>query len=91
MLTVNEFKARLKKKQHAHWLHVAVDADKRDQFYIVCSGGMGTTVSDPIERYGHDIKACVIDMLTSGELIVEEQQRLLLDIDLIVHYLNVTE
>jgi len=61
----------------ADWLKVAVNADNKDQFYIVGNGGMGTTVSAPIEQLDPSIKAGVMDMLNSGKLVIDEKRFLL--------------
>jgi hypothetical protein len=88
MLTVERFKERLGRPNHSDWLHVAVDANNAKQFYILVSGGMGTMLSAPIERYDPAINAYIISMLNSGELVIDEEQNLLHDRNILVHYLS---
>ena len=88
MLTAKEFKKRLTRRNCPDWLHVAVDASDKAQLYIVGNGGMGTTISMPIERFALEIKTCVIDMLETGELVVDEKRSLLLERNILVHYLS---
>jgi hypothetical protein len=56
MLTVEKFKKRLELSNQSNWKHVAVDASNANQFYIVGNGGMGNTLSAPIESYLPEIK-----------------------------------
>ena len=90
MLTVEKFKVRLGRINHTDWLHVAIDANNVRQFYIVVNGGMGNTISTPIERYPLEIKECVVKMLSSGELIITKKAVLLLEIDTSVYYLSLS-
>ncbi len=69
MLTTEKFKARLIRSNQPDWLHIAVDANNANQFYIVGNGGMGNTISAPIESYLPEIKECVLSMINSRELI----------------------
>tara|TARA_R110002124_G_C8971054_1_gene515102 strand:+ start:7113 stop:7406 length:294 start_codon:yes stop_codon:yes gene_type:complete len=87
MLSVEEFREKLTLSNQAGWFRVAVDVDNKDQFYIVGNGGMGNTMSFPIERCLPEIKQCVVSMMSSGELIQDEKTNLLLDINIFVHYL----
>lgn len=89
MLTVENFKERLERSNRSDWLHVAVDANNANQFYIVGNGGMGNTISMPIERYLPKIKEWVISQIDSGELIKDEKKSLLLDRNILVHYLSI--
>jgi len=88
MLTVEKFKKRLERSNRSDWLHVAVDANNANQFYIVGNGGMGNTISMPIERYLPEIKEWVISMVCDGELIMDEKKSLLLDRNILVHYVS---
>ena len=88
MLTVEKFKERLGRPNRSDWLHVAVDAVNKAQFYIIVNGGMGTTLSAPIERYDPAIKAYIISMLNSGELVMDKERNLLRDRNILVHYLS---
>ncbi|UUO25073.1 hypothetical protein FGD67_19045 [Colwellia sp. M166] len=87
MITVEKFKEKLGLSNQPSWLHVAVDASNATQFYIVGNGGMGTTISASIESYSPEIKECVVSMINSGELIKNEKKNLLLDRNILVHYL----
>ncbi len=88
MLTIEAFKKRFTSKDSPHWLCVGVDTANKAQFYIIVNGGMGTTLSAPIERYDPAIKAYIIDMLDSGELVMDEERNLLCDRNILVHYLS---
>lgn len=88
MLTIEEFKNRLSRVNSSDWLHVAMDAENTEQFFIVGNGGMGTTISTPIDKLGSEIKACVIEMLEKGELVIDEKRTLLFDRNILVHYLS---
>jgi len=90
MLTVERFKKRLGRPNHSDWLHVAVDANNVRQLYIVVNGGMGNTISTPIERYPPKIKENVVKMLSFGELIIAKKAVLLLEIDTLVYYLSLS-
>ena len=59
MLTVETFKKRLTKVNSPDWLSVAIDANNVRQLYVVVNGGMGNTISTPIERYPPEIKEYV--------------------------------
>jgi hypothetical protein len=87
MLTVEKFKLMLTHSNHPGHLNVALDANNANQFYIVGNGGMGTTLNAPVERHLPEIKEYVIAMINSGGLIKDEEPRLLLDINILVHYL----
>jgi hypothetical protein len=91
MLSVEKFKERLVQPNRSDWLRVVVDADNVNQFYIVGNGGMGNTISMPIEKYLPDIKAWVINQVSSGELIKSEEQSLLLDRNMLVYYLSLVQ
>lgn len=88
MLTIEEFKTRLTQPNSPNWMSVVIDANSINQFYIVVNGGMGNTISTPIERYPAEIKDCVIRMLNSGELIKDAKKNYLLEINSFVHYLT---
>jgi hypothetical protein len=90
MLTAKQFKKRLSRDNSPDWLHVAMDARDKTQFYIVGYGGMGTSISMPIERFSAEIRVCVIDMLGAGELVMDEKRSLLLEINILVHYLSLS-
>ena len=90
MLTVENFKERLERSNRSDWLHVAVEVNNANQLYIVGNGGMGNTISMPIERYLPEIKEWVIRQINSGELIKDEKKSLLLDRNILVHYLTVS-
>jgi hypothetical protein len=90
MLTVETFKKRLVKANSLDWLHVAIDANNVKQSYIAVNGGMGNTISTPIEHYPPEIKECVIEMLFSGELIAAKKTALLLEINTLVYYLSLS-
>ena len=91
MLTVERFKKRLGQPNRSDWLHVAVDANNENQFYIVGNGGMGNTISMPIERYLPEIKEWVIRQINSGKLIKGEKKSLLLDRNILVHYVSLPQ
>ena len=74
MLTVNEFKQKLVNFNSPYHLHVAVDATDADLFYIVGNGGMGTTISVLIEKFGSEITQAVMDMIAEGQLVKAEKQ-----------------
>lgn len=88
MLTIDAFKKRLGKSSRSDWLHVAVDVNNANQFYIVGNGGMGNTISVPIESYLPEIKEWIINQVNSGELIKNEKKSLLLDRNILVHYVS---
>lgn len=88
MLTVEEFKKRLTRLNSPDWLLVAIDVNNANQFYIVANGGMGNTISTPVEHYPAEIKACIIKMLNSGELVINENKSFLPEINALVHYLS---
>ena len=90
MLTIETFKKRLMKVNSPDWLNVAVDANNVRQFYIVVNGGMGNTISTPIENYHPEIKAYVVEMLFSGKLIIDKKAVLLLEINTLVYYLSLS-
>jgi len=90
MLTIETFKKRLTKVNSPDWLSVAIDANNVRQLYIVVNGGMGNTISTPIERYPPEIKKCIVKMLFSGELIVAKKTVLLRGIDTLVYYLSLS-
>ena len=87
MLTVDEFKKRITKVNSPDWMSVVIDANNANQFYIVANGGMGNTISMPVEKFPAEIKACIISMLNSGELVINENKSFLLEINVLVHYL----
>lgn len=91
MLTVEKFKERLGQPNRSDWLHVAADASNANQFYIVGNGGMGNTISMPIERYLPEIKEWVIRQINSDELIKDEKKSLLLDRDILAHYVSLPQ
>ena len=88
MLTIETFRKRFAAKDSPHWLCVGVDTANKAQLYIIVNGGMGTTLSAPIERYDPAIKAYIISMLNSGELVMDEERNLLRDRNILVHYLS---
>ncbi|MBL4900810.1 MAG: hypothetical protein JKX76_14455 [Colwellia sp.] len=90
MLTIETFKKRLTKVNSPDWLSVAIDANNVRQLYIVVNGGMGNTISTPIERYPPEIKEYVVKMLSFGELIIAKKTVLLLEIDTLVYYLSLS-
>ncbi|WP_299081137.1 hypothetical protein [uncultured Paraglaciecola sp.] len=91
MLTVKKFKEKLGRSKHPDYLQVAFDADNTNQFYIVGNGGMGTTVSAPVESFLPEIKEYVIATINSGGLVKNEEASLLLDRNLLVHYLSLAD
>ena len=91
MLSVEEFKERIACSNQSDWLHVVVDAHNENQFYIVGNGGMGSTISAPIERFLPEIKDCIISMVYSGLLIKDEKRDFLLDRNIWVHSLSYTQ
>ena len=88
MLTVEQFKERIAYSNRSDWLHVVVDANNENQFYIVGNGGMGSTISAPIERLSPEIKQCIISMINSGQLIKDEKRGFLFDKNIWVHSLS---
>lgn len=91
MFTVEKFKERLERSNRSDWLHVAVDANNANQFYIVGNGGMGNTISATVESYLPEIKEWVISQIDSGELIKDEKKSLLLDRNILIHYLSLAQ
>ncbi|MEH6596576.1 MAG: hypothetical protein ACJAWS_000121 [Oleiphilaceae bacterium] len=91
MLTVENFKERLERSNRSDWLHVAVEVNNANQLYIVGNGGMGNTISMPIERYLPEIKEWVIRQINSGELIKDEKKSLLLDRNILVYYVSLPQ
>lgn len=91
MLTVKKFKEKLARSKHPNYLQVAFDANNTNQFYIIGNGGMGTTVSAPVESFLPEIKEYVITTINSGELVKNEEAVLLLDRNLVVHYLSLVK
>lgn len=90
MLSVEHFKARLNRSNSPDWLRVVIDANNESQFYIVSNGGMGNTISTPIENFLPEFKKCVMSMISARELIKDEKKSLLLDRNILVHYLSIT-
>lgn len=90
MLTVEKFKERLSQPNRSDWLHVAVNASNTNQFYIVGNGGMGNTLSAPIESYLPEIKTWIMSQMSSGELIKSEKTSLLLDRNILVHFISLS-
>lgn len=88
MLTVTEFKQRLVNFNNPYHLNIAVDASNEDLFYVIGNGGMGTTISVLIEKFGPEITQAVMDMLKNGQLVKAEKTRMLLDQNTIVYYLE---
>jgi len=91
MLTVNEFKQKLLNFNSPYHLHVAVDATDEDLFYIVGNGGMGTTISILIDKFGPEITQAVMDMIAAGQLVKAEKTRMLLDQNTIVYYFTILD
>lgn len=91
MLTIEKFRERIERSNRSDWLHVAVDANNENQFYIVGNGGMGNTISMSIERYLPEIKEWVIRQINSGKLTKDEKKSLLLDRNILVHYLSLAK
>ena len=91
MLTVENFKERLERSNRSDRLHVAVEVNNANQLYIVGNGGMGNTISMPIERYLPEIKEWVIRQINSGELIKDEKKSLLLDRNILVDYVSLPQ
>ena len=89
MLSVEKFKERLGQSNCSDWLHVAVDANNANQFYIVGNGGMGNTISAPIESYLPEIKEWIMSQINSGELIKNEKKSLLLDRNILIYYISI--
>jgi hypothetical protein len=88
MLTAEKFEAMLAGSNHPDYLHVALDANNANQFYIVGNGVMVTTVSAPVENCLPEIAEYVVVMFNSGGLIKDEERRLFLDRNILVHYLS---
>ena len=88
MLTVNELKQKLVNFNSPYHLHVAVDATDAALFYIVGNGGMGTTISVLIDKFGPEITQAVMDMIAAGQLVKAKETRMLLDQNTIVYYFN---
>jgi hypothetical protein len=91
MLSVEQFKERIAHLNRSDWLRVVVDVNNDNQFYIVGNGGMGSTITAPIERFPPEIKDCVVSMINSGQLITEEKRDFLLDKNIWVYYLSYTQ
>ena len=89
MLTVEKFKERLGQSNRSDWLHVAIDASNANQLYIVGNGGMGNTISAPIESYFPEIKTWIMSQINSGEFIKNEKKSLLLDRNILVHFISI--
>lgn len=90
MLTVKQFKERVARTNHSDSLYIVVDANNENQFYIVGNGGMGSTISAPIERFSPEIKECIISMIHSGQLIKDEKRDFLLEKNIWVYYLSLS-
>lgn len=74
MLTIEKFKARLTRPNHPDWLLVGVDTKDDSQFYILGNGGMGNINCAPIELFSAEVKACVLEMVTQGDLYLKEHE-----------------
>jgi|GEM_PF-925847 len=91
MLTVKQFKERITRTNHSDSLYIVVDANNENQLYIVGNGGMGSTISAPIERFSPEIKECIISMIHSGQLTKDEKRDFLFDRNIWVHSLSYTQ
>jgi len=75
MLTVEKFKARLRRANHPDWLHVGVDSKDEKQLYIIVNGGLANINCGPIELYALEIKKCVQEMITLEELYIKPGEK----------------
>ena len=72
-------------------MHVAVDAIDEELFYIVGNGGMGTTISVLIDKFGPEIRQAVMDMIAAGQLDKAKETRMLLDQNASVYYFTILD
>jgi len=75
MLTVEKFKARLKRPNHPDWLLVGVDSKDEKQLYLLSNGGMNNINCAPIEQYAAEIKTCAREMILLGEMFLNENEK----------------
>jgi hypothetical protein len=75
MLSVEQFKVRLKRPNHPDWLLVGVDANDDSQLYILSNGGMANINCAPIELYAIEIKNCARKMISLGELFLKKNEK----------------
>jgi hypothetical protein len=75
MLTVEKFKARLARSNHPDWLHIGDNSKDESQLYIIVNGGMGNINCAPIELYAAEIKSCVLEMITQGQLYLKANEK----------------
>jgi hypothetical protein len=75
MLTVEKFKARLIRSNHPDALRIAVDFIDKSRLYIIVNGGIANINCQPIEQYAAEIKICVLEMITQGELYLKANEK----------------
>jgi len=75
MLTVEKFKARLKRPNHPDWLLVGVDSKDEKQLYLLSNDGMNNTNCAPIAQYAAEIKTCAREIILLGELFLNENKK----------------
>jgi hypothetical protein len=75
MLTVENFKARLIRYNHPDALRIAVDVIDKSQLYIIVNGGIANINCEPLEQYAAEIKICVLEMITQGELYLKANEK----------------
>jgi hypothetical protein len=87
MLTVEKFKENITPKDGCSQLCIVVDIEsKQGQLYIVGYGGMGTTISFPVEEFGSEVKAFVIEMIENEMLVIDDKAVMLLEKNIVVKY-----
>lgn len=86
MLTRKKFKQRLRKIISPDFIRVVVDRENPQQFYLVVYGGMGTTISAAIKNFHENIKTCVVALLSTGELVIEDELSMLFDRKIAVNF-----
>jgi len=74
MLTVEKFKARLKRPNNPDWLLVGVDSKDEKQLYLLSNDGMNNINCAPIEQYAAEIKTCAREMILLGELFLNKMK-----------------
>lgn len=90
MLSVEQFKERIARTNHSDSFYIVVDANNENQFFFVGNGGMGSSISAPIERFSPEIKEYIISMINSDQLIRNEKQIFLSDRNIWVYSLSYT-
>jgi hypothetical protein len=75
MLNVEQFEKRLLRPNHPDWILVGIDTQDEKQLYIASNGGMNNINCASIEQYAAEIKICVLEMITQGELYLKPNEK----------------